>query len=96
MGRVNGHQRLRYAKAIGCDSVDGTSFSWFKDRWLADFLDHAAGPTQLAVASHSNSREISLYAPTQNPCKTGYQGADQNRTGVRGLSPISGCSRPDA
>jgi hypothetical protein len=46
MGRVNGHRRLRYAKAIGCDSVDGTSLSWFKDRWLRDFLDHAAQPRQ--------------------------------------------------
>ena len=25
MGRVNGHRRVRYAKAIGCDSFDGTS-----------------------------------------------------------------------
>jgi len=46
MGRVNSHQRLRYAKAIGCDSVDGTSFSWFKDHRLRDFLDHAQAPTQ--------------------------------------------------
>lgn len=46
MGRVNGHQRLRYAKALGCDSVDGTSLSWFRDRWLPSFLAHAAAPTQ--------------------------------------------------
>ena len=46
MGRVNGHQRVRYAKAIGCDSVDGTSMSWFRDRWLRAFLEHANGPTQ--------------------------------------------------
>lgn len=46
MGRVNGHQRVRYAKAIGCDSVDGTSMSWFRDRWLRAFLDHANGPVQ--------------------------------------------------
>lgn len=50
MGRVNSHQRLRYAKAIGCDSVDGTSFSWFKDRWLRDFLAHAAAPPQELLA----------------------------------------------
>jgi hypothetical protein len=49
MGRVNGHRRLRYAKAIGCDSVDGSSFSWFQDRWLEEFLDHAAAPTQLLI-----------------------------------------------
>jgi len=41
MGRVNGHQRIRYAKAIGCDSFDGTSMSWFKDRWLRNYLLHA-------------------------------------------------------
>jgi len=41
MGRVNGHRRLRYAKAIGCDSVDGTSLSWFRDHYLGAFLEHA-------------------------------------------------------
>ena len=41
MGRVNGHQRIRYAKSIGCDSFDGTSMSWFKDRWLRSYLLHA-------------------------------------------------------
>ena len=46
MGRVNSHRRLMYAKAIGCDSIDGTSFSWWKTRWLDEFLTHAAGPTQ--------------------------------------------------
>ena len=46
MGRVNGHRRVMYAKAIGCDSVDGSSLTWFKDRWLARFLEHAHGPTQ--------------------------------------------------
>lgn len=46
MGRVNSHQRMRYAKAIGCDSVDGTGFSWYRDRWLAEFLAHAAAPRQ--------------------------------------------------
>lgn len=46
MGRVNSHQRVRYAKSIGCDSFDGMSLSWFKDRWLQQFLDHAAAPIQ--------------------------------------------------
>lgn len=44
VGRVNGHRRLRYAKAIGADSFDGTSLSWFRDRWLSAFLDHADDP----------------------------------------------------
>ena len=51
MGRVNGHRRLRFAKAIGCDSVDGTSLSWFRDTYLREFLEHAAGPTQLMVTT---------------------------------------------
>ena len=46
MGRVNTHQRVRYAKAVGCDSIDGTGFSRFRDRWLPDFLAHAAAPAQ--------------------------------------------------
>lgn len=50
MGRVNGHQRIRYAKAIGCDSFDGTSMSWFKDRWLREYLSHAAGPSQMLLS----------------------------------------------
>ena len=49
MGRVNGHRRVRYAKAIGCDSIDGTSLSWFRDRWLQDFIAHAAAPPQLLL-----------------------------------------------
>lgn len=51
MGRVNGNQRLRYAAALGCDSVDGTSFSWFRDRWLDEFLQRAAAPTQLMLGA---------------------------------------------
>lgn len=41
MGRVNSHPRIRYAKAIGCDSFDGSSMTWFKDRWLKEYADHA-------------------------------------------------------
>lgn len=49
MGRVNSHQRVRYAKALGCDSIDGTQFSWWLGRWLNEFLDHASSPTQLML-----------------------------------------------
>lgn len=49
MGRVNSHRRLRYAKAIGCDSVDGTQLSWFRDRWLDEFLRHAEQPPHAGV-----------------------------------------------
>lgn len=38
MGRVNSLQRLRYAEAIGCDSVDGTYISFGPDLNLPDVL----------------------------------------------------------
>lgn len=38
MGRVNSRKRFDYARAIGCDSVDGTKFSRFRDRWLPPAL----------------------------------------------------------
>lgn len=46
MGRVNTYRRLEYAKAIGCDSVDGTQFSMFTDRWLPAFAERAGAPDQ--------------------------------------------------
>jgi hypothetical protein len=49
MGRVNGRERVRYAKAIGCDSFDGTSMSWFKDDKLRRLLKATALPTQLIM-----------------------------------------------
>lgn len=39
-GRVNTKRRFRYASAIGCTSVDGTSFSWFPDTRLPGALQH--------------------------------------------------------
>lgn len=39
MGRVNSRKRFDYARAIGCDSVDGSSFSKWRDRWLPDALE---------------------------------------------------------
>lgn len=38
MGRVNSRKRFDYARAIGCDSVDGTKFSRWRDRWLPNAL----------------------------------------------------------
>lgn len=35
MGRVNSRRRLRHAIEIGCDSVDGTGWSRFPDKYLA-------------------------------------------------------------
>lgn len=34
MGRVNSRKRFDYARAIGCDSVDGSSYSKWRNTWL--------------------------------------------------------------
>lgn len=39
MGRVNSYERGRYARWIGCDSIDGTQFSWFRDTKLPAYLN---------------------------------------------------------
>lgn len=39
MGRVNSYERVRYARWLGCDSIDGTQFSWFRDTKLPPFLN---------------------------------------------------------
>jgi hypothetical protein len=38
MGRVNSLRRLRYAAAIGCQSVDGTFLAFGPDRNLPELL----------------------------------------------------------
>lgn len=38
MGRVNSHKRFDYARAIGCDSVDGSSFARWRNTWLPGAL----------------------------------------------------------
>lgn len=39
MGRVNSYERVRYARSLGCDSVDGSQFSWFRDAKLPAHLN---------------------------------------------------------
>lgn len=39
MGRVNSYERARYARWLGCDSIDGTQFSWFRDTKLPPALN---------------------------------------------------------
>lgn len=39
MGRVNSYERSRYARSLGCDSIDGTQFSWFRDAKLPAHLN---------------------------------------------------------
>ncbi len=46
MGRVNSRKRFDYARAIGCDSVDGTSYSRWRTRWLPDALTWHRQPLQ--------------------------------------------------
>ena len=37
-GRVNSRRRLMYARSIGCDSADGSSFSQWRDTYLPQTL----------------------------------------------------------
>ena len=38
MGRVNSQRRIRYAREIGCDSIDGTSHSRWPQQFIPTFL----------------------------------------------------------
>lgn len=51
MGRVNSRKRVHYARAIGCDSVDGTQFSMFRDRWIPEGLRWAREHFQERIAA---------------------------------------------
>lgn len=44
MGRVNTLGRIAYARALGCDSVDGSKWSRWRDTWLADTAAVCAPP----------------------------------------------------
>jgi hypothetical protein len=46
MGRVNSRKRFDYARAIGCDSVDGSKFSKWRNTWLPDALGWHKEPYQ--------------------------------------------------
>lgn len=48
MGRVNTWRRMRYARAIGCDSFDGTKFARFTDTYLEKALE-VAGQNQQGI-----------------------------------------------
>lgn len=51
MGRVNTLRRLRYAASIGCDSVDGTKWSLWRDQYLPTALAFLAGGEQLRITA---------------------------------------------
>lgn len=46
MGRVNSRRRYDYARAIGCGSVDGTSFARWRNTWLPAALRWHREPLQ--------------------------------------------------
>jgi hypothetical protein len=47
MGRVNSLRRLAYAASIGCDSIDGTQWVRFRDKYLRQGLHACAAGEQL-------------------------------------------------
>lgn len=51
MGRVNSAKRIAYAKAIGCDSVDGTKWVRWRDTYLAEGLQLVSAPPQLVLGA---------------------------------------------
>lgn len=51
MGRVNTLRRLRYAASIGCDSVDGTKWSLWRDASLPVALQFLAGGDQMRLTA---------------------------------------------
>lgn len=51
MGRVNTLRRLRYAASIGCDSVDGTKWSLWRDASLPHALTFLAGGDQMRMTA---------------------------------------------
>lgn len=44
MGRVNSYRRASYAWALGCDSIDGSQWNWFRDAKLRPFLSRPMLP----------------------------------------------------
>lgn len=53
MGRVNSLRRLRYAAAIGCDSVDGTFLAYAPDANLPRLLRYLRQATEPTLFPHS-------------------------------------------
>jgi len=49
MGRVNSLRRIRHATEIGADSIDGTTFSRWPDRWIPKGLNWVRAEAQQGV-----------------------------------------------
>lgn len=58
MGRVNTKGRVRYAQSIGCDSVDGTTYSMYRQTHLPWALQMCAGGRQLSLESHARNEAM--------------------------------------
>lgn len=64
MGRVNSNQRIRYAEAIGCDSVDGTYITFGPDinlpklvSWLDGLIETPPTPHRIGIDSYVSYRK---------------------------------------
>jgi hypothetical protein len=56
MGRVNSARRIRYAAAIGCDSIDGTGWTGWRDANLDRGVRAAqAAGAQLSITNESHA-----------------------------------------
>lgn len=53
VGRVNSYERIRYCAAIGADSVDGTQWVRWRDRYQADGLTAVSQPPQMMLDLHA-------------------------------------------
>lgn len=49
MGRVNSRKRFDYARAIHCDSVDGSSFSKWRETYVPEALEWHKEPFQMVT-----------------------------------------------
>lgn len=78
MGRVNSARRMAWAAAVGCDSVDGTSYVRFTDRHLPAALLQAAAPPQGLL--HTSETEVA---------RTARPGTRSMARGSLSLSPAS-------
>lgn len=66
MGRVNTHERIRYAKSIGCDSFDGTSYCIAPRINIENDAPHYAGQRQMNLWEKMNNEKIDCAVPLGN------------------------------
>jgi hypothetical protein len=59
MGRVNSYKRGRYARWLGCDSIDGSQFSWFRDTKLPSYLNSLRQEMLVQAAADASGEDAS-------------------------------------